>query len=417
MLLEFSCSNHKSIKDEVVFSALASNDIEHQEQLLKFQNRRILRTAVIYGANGSGKTNFIDAIAFMRRLIINSINHQPGSFILQQPHKLLSASDESTYCIQFEKNGKLYSYGFSLVNGLVYEEYLYYYPNGRKVIIFERKGNITNPGSQFKGKFDSCNDALKENRLYLSVAANFSAVEEISEAFDFFVNDLVIYRGLGFDNWVNISLMEMGKRPEVKNAVIQLMQQLGSDIRDLEIKLTGGPIVFPPLFPEELKNILQQQPATKIEAKVKYDAFSIDLAEESTGVRKLLEFLYPFIEIIKGDKVIICDELESNLHESIVSSLIKMFNEMDTKKYSQLFFSTHDTSILSLDMFRRDQIWFTEMKSDERATNLYSLAEIKNVRKDENICKGYILGKYGAIPMLNDTLAAFVKSIQGENNF
>lgn len=412
MLLEFSCSNHKSIKDEVKFSALASNDTEHQDQLLTFDKKRVLRTSVIYGANGSGKTNFIDAIAFMKQLVINSITHQPGALILQQSHKLLSTSDESTYCILFEKNNILYSYGFSLVKGLVNEEYLYYYPNGRKSIVFEREGNSYTPGSKFKGRFDSCTDSFKENRLFLSVAANFSAVEAVGEAFNFFVNDLIIYRGLGSDNWVNISLMEMGKRPEIKDAVIQLMQKLGSDILDLDIKLTDGPIVFPPLFPEELKSLLQQQPATKIEAKVVYDAFSVDLAEESTGVRKLLEFLYPFIEIIKGDKVIICDELESSLHESIVSSLIKMFNEMDTDKYSQLLFSTHDTSILSLDMFRRDQIWFTEMKKGDRATDLYSLAEIKNVRKDENICKGYISGRYGAIPMLNDTLASFVKSIQ-----
>lgn len=125
----------------------------------------------------------------------------------------------------------------------------------------------------------------------------------------------------------------------------------------------------------------------------------------------MLEFLYPFIEIMKGDKVIICDELENNLHESVVSSLIKMLSELGKEKRSQLIFSTHNTSLLKLDIFRRDQIWFTEMKSKGRATDMYSLAEIKNVRKDENICKGYITGKYGAIPMLNDTFAEFIRSI------
>lgn len=191
------------------------------------------------------------------------------------------------------KNNKLYSYGFSLIDGLVNEEYLFYFPNGRKVIIFERTGNSYEAGNKFKGKFDSCIDAFKENRLFLSVAANFSAVEEIREAFEFFVSDLVIYRGLGSDNWVNISLMEMGKRPDIKDAVVKLLRQLGSDIKDIIIKLSDGPIVLPPLFPEELKNLLQQQTATKIEAKVIYDEFSIDLSEESTGVKKMLEFLYP----------------------------------------------------------------------------------------------------------------------------
>ena len=99
-------------------------------------------------------------------------------------------------------------------------------------------------------------------------------------------------------------------------------------------------------------------------------------------------------------KVLICDELEAGLHESLVYGLLKMFMETESEKFPQLFFTTHDTGLLNLDLFRRDQIWFTELKQD-RSTDLYSLAEIKNVRKDENFGKGYIGGKYGAIPMLN----------------
>ena len=144
-----------------------------------------------------------------------------------------------------------------------------------------------------------------------------------------------------------------------------------------------------------------------------YDGFEVDLmTEESTGIRKLFEFICPLIDILARGKVLICDELESNFHEAIVYKLVDMFRTLKTPMFAQMFFTTHDTSILSLDLFRRDQIWFTELSKDTRATDLYSLAEIKNVRKDENIGKGYITGKYGAIPMLNQNLAVTINSLR-----
>ena len=109
--------------------------------------------------------------------------------------------------------------------------------------------------------------------------------------------------------------------------------------------------------------------------------------------------------------MLICDEIETSLHESIVYKIFDFFkqNVISNENYAQIISTTHDTSLLRLDLFRRDQIWFTELKKYERSTDLYSLAEIKNVRKDENIGKGYILGKYGAIPMLNDKIVLLTK--------
>ena len=121
--------------------------------------------------------------------------------------------------------------------------------------------------------------------------------------------------------------------------------------------------------------------------------------------------LCPLIDIIVNGKVLICDELESSLHESLVYGLVKLFINTDAEKFSQLVFTTHETGLLNLDLFRRDQIWFTELKKNERSTDLYSLAEIKNVRKEENFGKGYIAGKYGAIPMLNLDFANIVSQM------
>ena len=178
MLLEFSCSNHRSIRDEVLFSLIAGTDKTHNENIEQIAGLKILKAAVIYGANGSGKSNFIDAISFVKNLVIDSVSNKPGDGILQVPHKLEGYEKKSVYKIQFMVNNVRYAYGFSLINTLVSDEYLFYFPNNRKTKIFERIDNNFTAGSNFRNKFNTCKDVLKPNRLMLSCAANFSSVDE-----------------------------------------------------------------------------------------------------------------------------------------------------------------------------------------------------------------------------------------------
>ena len=169
---------------------------------------------------------------------------------------------------------------------------------------------------------------------------------------------------------------------------------------------------MPPFLSDEFKAVLLQNKVDAITAKVKYESFETDLMqEESTGIKKIFAILCPLIDIIVNGKVLICDELESSLHEALVYGLVKLFISTESEKFAQLIFTTHETGLLNLDLFRRDQIWFTELTKKERATDLYSLAEIKNVRKEENFGKGYIAGKYGAIPMLNLNFANIVSQM------
>lgn len=412
MLLEFSCSNHKSIKDPILFSTVASKDTTNEDSLYIYGATRVLRTAVIYGANGSGKSNFVDAILFVKNLVINSINHQPGQGILQQPHKLSGIDSESKYAIQFVTNGIRYAFGFTLEHLLVVEEYLYYFPNGRQVKIYERTESGFTEGNKFKNRFDACHDVLKPNRLFLSCAANFSNVDEIAKAFGFFRDDLVIYRGLGTDNWMEYSMNQISTNPAVKKVVLSFLRSLGTGIKDIRVKIDDVNMKahdLPPFLSDEFKAMLISNPLKKIDAKVVYPNFETDLmTEESVGVRKLFEMLCPFIDIIIKGKVLICDELEASLHESILHELVNLFRQIKSERFAQLIFTTHDTSILDLELFRRDQVWFTEISQDSRATELYSLAEMKNVRKGENVRKGYVMGKYGAIPMLNVKLAQII---------
>lgn len=415
MLLEFRCKNHKSIKDEVLFSLLASKDTFNSEYLYGYKDLKILKSSVVYGANGSGKSNFIDAIFFMKSLVTNSINLQPGMGIPYTPHKLNGVGSESFYSVQFIKNGVRFAYGFSIEQMLVKEEYLYYFPNGRQAKIFDRTGMTYEEGSKFKGRFNSCKDVLKPNRLMISCAANFTNITEIEDAFRFFSEDLVIYTNANQENWMQYSLYQFNSNPEIKNLALSFIRDIGVDIQDIKINIEESAFPqseLPEFLSDEYKNKLRMTPLQKITASVVYPGFETDLfTEESTGIQKLFAFLCPFLDIISKGKILICDELETSLHESLLYTLLKTFLSLNGKEQSQIIFTTHDTSLLSLDLFRRDQIWFTELNSLNRSTELYSLAEIKSVRKDENYGKGYISGRYGAIPMLNENLADLLKNI------
>lgn len=414
MLLEFSCSNHRSIRDEILFSAIAGSDKTHAENIEKVADVEVLKSSVIYGANGSGKSNFIDAISFVKNLVSNSINHQPGQGILQVPHKLEGYERKSNYKIQFVVDGIRYAFGFSLKNMLVAEEYLYYFPNGRQTKIFERDGEEYSAGRNFRNRFNSCKDVLKPNRLMLSCAANFSSVDEVTAAYRFFNDELVIYSSGNQENWMNYSLHQINASEKVKATVLKFLNALGTGIKDIYVDIKKEDLDvshLPPFLSDEFKKILLQEKIDAISAKVQYEGFETDLiSEESTGIKKLFGILCPFIDIIANGKVLVCDELESNLHESLLFGLVKQFVNTRGSKPAQLIFTTHETGLLNLDLFRRDQIWFTENKSADRSTDLFSLTEIRNVRKDENFGKGYIAGKYGAIPMLNLNFANVISS-------
>ena len=415
MLLEFSCSNHRSIREEVFFSMIAGKDTAQEERTEEFDGVKVLKAAVMYGANGSGKSNFIDAVSFVKYQVLNSIKNQPGQGMRQTPHKLNGYEKESTYRIQFVTKGIRYVFGFSLKNMLVSEEYLYYFPNGRQTKIFERNVENFTAGSKFKGRFNTCKDVLKPNRLLFSCSANFRSVEEVADAFHFFTDELIIYVPEIQDNWMNYSLYQMNTNEKVKSAVLTFLDELGTGVQDISVTIDQKQLEnsqLPPFLSDEFKNMLLQEKVDAISAKVVYAEFETDLMmEESTGIRKLFSMLCPLIDIMINGKVLLCDELESSLHESLVYELVKLFVKARTEKFAQLIFTTHETGLLNLDLFRRDQIWFAEMKGSDRSTDLFSLAEIRNVRKEDNFGKGYITGKYGAIPMLNVDFANIVSNM------
>lgn len=409
MLLQFQCKNHRSIKDEIIFSMLASSDDSHEEKLIKNlrEGNYISRCASLYGANGSGKTSIISAILCMKQLVVSSNSYQNESEMVRLPHKL-AVDSPTKYSINFEKNGIVYQYSFEYDNKEIIAESLYYWPNGKKAMIFERTSEIVNNEPTFKFSADfkkigeNCRGRLKPFKLLLSVAFTETNIEYVAKTFNFFQNDLVILFSNEPNNWLQYSIDVLKKDTELRKIFLGFLHSIGSDILDLSLDTQIRTFSEKELlnFPPEVRPAFTNQKVRLDILNLKYKDFDININDESEGIKKLFAMVCPLIDIIRNNKIFFCDEIENSLHSSIVLEIIRRFfnNEKST---AQLIFATHNTEILDLNIMRRDQIWFTELEKTDRKTDLYSLSDIKNVRKDEAVQKGYISGKYGAIPMIN----------------
>ena len=382
MLLEFSCSNFKSIKEKVTFSAIATDNIKNEKYLKKFDDFRVLHTSVIYGPNGAGKSNIFKGIGFMRDLVIKSRENRPGEVLKQPTHKM-AQDKKSEFNMQFIMNDIRYAYGFVLKDNLVDEEYLYYFEDKNAVKVFEREEGEVCLGEKFeknKVLLEIIENEIGDNKLLLSCIGDKSDIFEINNAFLFFKEYLVIQNSDVKTERKNC-IKVMMENEKMRELIISVFREFDSDLKDIKIESSG----------ENLDD-------KDIRIKFVYDEFETDLyKEESTGINKLFDLVLPIVESFINGKVMIVDEIELNLHRNIAYKIISLFNTHLPNNSDQLIFTSHDISLLNLNLFRNDQIWFAQLGKG-RATELYSLVEIKNIRADENIAKGYIMGRYGAVP-------------------
>ena len=382
MLLEFSCSNFKSIKETVTFSAIATDNIKNEKYLKKFDDFRVLHTSVIYGPNGAGKSNIFKGIGFMRDLVIKSRENRPGEVLKQPTHKM-AHDKKSEFNMQFIINNIRYAYEFVLKDNLVDEEYLYYFEDKNAMNVFEREEGEVCLGEKFeknKVLLEIIENEIGDNKLLLSCIGDKSDIFEINNAFLFFKEYLVIQNSDVKTERKNC-IKVMMENEKMRELIISVFREFDSDLKDIKIESSG----------ENLDD-------KDIRIKFVYDEFETDLyKEESTGINKLFDLVLPIVESFINGKVMIVDEIELNLHRNIAYKIISLFNTHLPNNSEQLIFTSHDISLLNLNLFRNDQIWFAQLGKG-RATELYSLVEIKNIRADENIAKGYIMGRYGAVP-------------------
>lgn len=375
MLLEFKAQNHRSIRDEVHFSLLAGSDKSRSEQLIAFGPWRVLRSCVIYGDNDSGKSNFLSAIRYVKELVVDSFRNQPGDRLRQERHKLATLDQPASFHLQFVKDGMRFAYGFSLLEGQVVQEALHIFPNGRQTRVFERHKGAVQVGEDYRKALKVSAQALKPNRLFLSCAANLSDLALTETAFRFFKDDLMLFQ-TGSPDWVKNTARILQANPEVKAGLLKMLGGLGLPVKDIRIAPSGS-------------------------ISIVYEAFEADLlSEESDGVQSLFTLLPPIFDALHNDKVLFWDGLETGIHTLRLWQIVEFFTKRNGSGSAQLIFTAHNTTLLNQELFRRDQIWFAR-RNEKHATTLYSLADLRNVRRSENLEKNYLAARYGAVPELD----------------
>jgi AAA15 family ATPase/GTPase len=432
MLVEFRVGNFRSFKDEVTLSMVASADKQHSAtHTVKINNKlSLLRSAVLYGANASGKSNLFNAMAFMRNFVLNSSRESQATEKIAVEKFLLSTETEnkpSTFEIVFLMENIRYRYGFQVDDKEVYNEWLFYVPTTREATLFIREKNKIKLGPDFKeGK--GLESKTRANALFLSVAAQFNGekAKKILEWFD----HLKIISSIDTDQYQAFSLSKLDDKEfeeftskflKVADLGIKEIQKTERSFveEDLPKEL---PIKFKKKIMSKIMSLTKMGTVIKVDAiHQKYDQHNKPAADEkfslfeneSAGTLALFGLSGPIYDTIKKGKVLVIDELTSKLHPLLTQAIIEAFhqshNETDSDRFSasqaQLIFVSHDTGILKNQLFRRDQIWFTQ-KNEYGASNLYSLEEYR-IRKDASFDKDYIMGKYGAVPFIGGIESLF----------
>jgi AAA15 family ATPase/GTPase len=414
MLLQFTVNNFKSIKNTTIFSMATSSKDEGKS--FKIKKYELLQSAIIYGANASGKSNFLKAMAFMRRIVLNRDKVILSTDkLLHYPFQLSTETEDSSSSFEmvfFIKETK-YRYGFEIDDTTVYAEWLYADENGKESKLFYRdidEDELYVNRIKFK---EGLKLKVSKNQLFLWKCDQESG--EISASILQWFSRFNMIDGMENEQYISEAMRQM-EDEKYKKELVALIKTADIGIEDVlldEKDIPKSVIEEMPLPPELKKQLLASDTLKDMSLLThhkKYDennnevgmtTFELD-KEESKGTQKFFKMSAPILNTLREGKVLIIDELDASLHPMLTKHLIKLFhNEKINKHNAQLIFATHDTNLLHESMFRRDQIWLTQ-KDKYGVTELYSLAQFKNVRKNEDFEKKYIQGKYGGVPYLKD---------------
>jgi len=402
MLIEFSVGNYRSFKEVVTFSMVAApivvgdSPINVNNLFLATKEIELLKSAAIYGANASGKSNLVRAISFMKEFTINSaVGNRITNEINTELYRLnIESERESSYFeMVFIIGTTRYRYGFEVDRQSVKSEWLYQTLRTKEAQLFERENSKIKVFSKFyEGK--SLDNKTRKNALFLSVVAQFNG-DIATDVVDWF-NELNIFNNLDDDDYDNVTIDALIEGHRTQD-LIGLVTSLDLGIKDIQMIKTPMP-EFPGVISYEVKTAHWKYDGE--ENRVGTEYFELD-ENESAGTQKLFNISGLLINILQTGEILIVDELDARLHPLISCAIVKLFNSPITNpRNAQLIFTTHDTNLLSANMFRKDQIWFTE-KDRYGATDLYSLVEY-DIPDDASFEQDYIAGKYGAIPFIGD---------------
>ncbi|MDN4167039.1 ATP-binding protein [Cytophagales bacterium LB-30] len=411
MILEIRLTNFYSIKDEVVLDLRAAN-IKTQkakslsDNTITFGDTEVLKTAAIYGANASGKSNIIKAIRFCCSMIFSShLNNNENTIFNFKTFKFKGFDKKpSSFIIRFISKGIEYEYGFSLTIHEIVTEELFYYPKGRKVKVFTRderlgkdKSEVYSFGSVIKKPLDVADNTSRKT-LYISRASQMD--REIGKEIFTFFNEKFILGYVGFNGLSVERLFQ-----ENKAQLLKALKIADSDIQEIKIRKekVAGKNINADLATQKLtvKDIEQEHLLVttfhKSNPEVPFDLHT----EESDGTREMFFIMLTILDIIKHDKILLIDEIEQSLHNKIVEYIVSLFH---ASSKAQLIFTTHNTHLLNLERFRKDQVFFVNKKPDG-SSDLYSLFDYKDFRDTMDLEKAYLQGRFDAIPYINSSIS------------
>lgn len=416
MLIEFRVRNFRSIRDEQVLSLVATRD----KTLARANTRTtginavpvLLNSAAIYGPNAGGKSNLIKAIQYMRGVVVESATIiQPGQGFSVQPFRLDSHSSErpTEFEVTLIVDGVRYQYGFAMNPQRIVSEHLLVYKAFKPQLWFERTYDASSEaydykwGHGLKGQKAVWEAATRPNSLFLSMAVQLNS-ELLRPLFDWFANRLLVVNELAPLNALHS--IAMVREADGRRAMCKFLEAADMSISDIDVitsKVYGQQVQF-----DLVSGKTEVTPSNEMEQnELRFHHVTdqgkaiFGLQDESNGTRALFFWGGSILGVLKRGVTLVVDELDTSMHTLLVRHLVRLFHAPDANgQGAQLVFTTHDTSLLDADLFRRDQIWFVE-KNRDQASSVFALAEF-SPRKNEALERGYLMGRFGALPLLGE---------------
>lgn len=447
MLIRYSVENFLSFNSRTEFSMFPGKGRSHPHHVTQPKSRNdiaVLKAGVIYGANASGKSNFVKAIDFTRRFVLRGTSADNKKIDFKSFRLDKNVVNKPTKIeVEFKHKGKNYAYGFILDETTIYEEWLYEINKSTDYLIFERRDGGRKPDYNFKGiRFESTTEeqflnftaiGTRKNQLFLTecrvrnVKDNVSNISDILNAIDWFQNSLKVifpnskFGGLEF---------ELRDNQDISKMFHEFLEYFNTGIKGIElVDVDFDKIVDIPedIKKEVISDMSDMSETTKAfitspEKKITY-AISKDksgnlkvfkmmtvhsvlnsnkpvffeVADESDGTQRIMDFIPVMLDLIKDGNVFIIDEIDRSLHPNLTFDFIDLFLNKSQGVNSQLIVTTHESGILNQKLIRKDEIWFV-VKDNQNASSFYSLEEFK-IRFDKEIRKDYLLGRYKAVPI------------------
>ena len=412
-LLAIEMENFFSIKNKIRLDFRAGNIHTAAAKMLsdnvfEWNGQTILKTIGLFGPNAAGKSNIMKAINFCCRMIIDSHSHNQGVTFNFKPFKFDGWEQKPSYFyIDFVCENIEYEYSFKLTTTEILEESLYYYPNNRKAKVFGRKGNKYSFGSKGISRPMDVANATSSTQLYLSIASKMDrniAKEVYLYFFQTFLLGLVQMQDANIENLFK----------QEKKIILKALEVCDSDICDIAVEHKKG---FAPVpvqsaiddtqidFQIKPIDIMRFRTYHRNNPNIPFD-FE---AEESNGTKRIFTILIRLLDVTRNKKSLMIDEFDTSLHPHLAQFVIDLVHASEC---SQLLFTSHNAALIDMDRFRKDQIIFVN-KGVDGSTNVYSLYDFKDFRETMDAQKGYLTGRFDAVPIITSSVSTLKQLLKG----